>query len=240
MSTAQAAVEYRFLIRDFADVLDPGNPNDLQNIITDPLPNGAICYVNAKRACYVLNKHSTASANGADVYAPIAGPGRWYLLTASAGELPPVMAYNTDSNTPAFTCDGAFNQSSSNSFAATELQQQSRWTFTALGCVLTYNGPTIPMMATLTCSVSVTDGTPAQPILGFVSYNDDSGGTTAGGPEGKAIAVCGADGTNWVTLCSQRLVPAVAEGNTFRPKFLCAAGGGAGAIGSLQLVIRPI
>lgn len=240
MTVAQASPDLRFMIRDRAASGGGGDPLDLQNIITDNLPNGAVCYVNQQRAAYVLDKYSDASADLSSVFAPIAGPGRWLLLTVAAGLVPPVMAYNTSSNTPAFACTGAYVQSSSSSFAAGELGSLERWALTASGCILTYTGPTVPMLATLTASVSVTDGTPAVPISAFVSLNDETPSVAAGGSDGQALVVCGVDGTNWVQLVSQRIFTAIPTGSTLRPKFAAGSGGAAGAIGSMQLVVRPL
>jgi hypothetical protein len=155
MTVAQSSPDLRFLIRDFADVSDPGNPLDIQNVNTAPLPNGSACYVNSKRALYVLDKYSDADADGSVIYAPIAGGGRWVLFGAGVGGAPAVMAYNTEGNTNTFVPDGTWVQPNSAAFAATELNELARWSFTAAGCILTWNGPTLPALAVLTVSLSI-------------------------------------------------------------------------------------
>jgi hypothetical protein len=240
MSTAQAAVEYRFMIRDFADILDPGNPNDLQNINTTPLPNGAICYVNAQRAAYVLDKFSDASANGASIFAPIAGPGRWVLLTASSGGAPAAMAYSTAGQNNTFTLDDAYHAPATAEFSLNEDQELERWSFTASGCVLTWNGPALPMLVLLSASVSLADGTPARDIHGFVSVNNEDGAAGQGGSQGIAIVNISTDGTQWSSLVSQRFVAAVSNGSTLRPKFAAPAGGTTGNIAALTLIALPL
>ena len=62
----------------------------LANVITNQLPDGAICVVNntgsgAIRNVYILNKESTAASAPPNIVQPIAGPGRWYLLVTGGG-----------------------------------------------------------------------------------------------------------------------------------------------------------
>lgn len=237
---AQAPPDYRYMIRAFADVLDPGNADDLQNINTSPLPNGALCYVISKRAAYVLDKFSDASADGAMVYAPSAGPGRWTLFSAAAGAAPPAMAYSTAGQNNTFVLDDAYNQPNTANFLLNEGNELARWDFTASGCILTWQGPTLPMLITLTAAVSVADGTPAQTVRGFVSLNNESPGAGQGGPEGIQLVVIQGDGTNWSILASQRFITAVSNGSTLRPKFSGSAGGTTGNIASLQLIAQPL
>ena len=56
-----------------------GFGNALENIITNELGDGARCYVQEVKSDYVLDKTSTAVADGFNIVAPIAGPGRWVL-----------------------------------------------------------------------------------------------------------------------------------------------------------------
>jgi hypothetical protein len=67
----------------------------LENLNTDVLGDGAICYVSngAGQGEWQLQKESTSAPNGTTVVAPIAGPGRWFLKlppgAASGGLVPP-------------------------------------------------------------------------------------------------------------------------------------------------------
>lgn len=240
MSTAQAAVEFRFMIRDVANLSAPGNPEDIQNINTAPLPNGAICYVNSQRSAYVLDKFSDAVADGASVWAPSAGPGRWLLLVTSSAGAPAVMAYSNGGQNNTFALDDAYHQPATNEFSANEGQESSRWGFTASGCILTWNGPALPMLVMLTASVSLSDGTPARNIHGFVSLNDEDSAVGQGGVQGVSIVAITADGSQWQTLESQRFITAVASGATLRPKFAAPAAGGGGNIAALTLIAVPL
>lgn len=54
-----------------------GSGDSLENIATETLDDGALCYVVASHLRFELHKDSTASPNGTTIIAPIAGPGRW-------------------------------------------------------------------------------------------------------------------------------------------------------------------
>jgi hypothetical protein len=71
-----AATAYR-QISPRARALGFGDPGALQNVITDPLPDGAECYVTSIRATFRLDKGSAAAAQGEYVIPPVGGPGRW-------------------------------------------------------------------------------------------------------------------------------------------------------------------
>ena len=63
----------------------------LENINTFELGTGARCYVEEVFTDYVLDKSSSAAADGVNVVAPIAGPGRWLITTEAPGV--PVLVY---------------------------------------------------------------------------------------------------------------------------------------------------
>jgi hypothetical protein len=54
-----------------------GADDALENIVTDILPDGALCWVTEAEAPYRLHKTSTVAANGTTIIEPSAGPGRW-------------------------------------------------------------------------------------------------------------------------------------------------------------------
>jgi hypothetical protein len=67
-----------------AVLLGLGNPNSLQNILVDQLPDGAICYVLDQGRPHVLRKFSTAAVSSPAVIATARGasvPGRWIGFT---------------------------------------------------------------------------------------------------------------------------------------------------------------
>lgn len=237
MGTAQSAVDYRNMIRDVADVLVPGNPNDIQNIITDPLPNGAKCYVVSRRATYVLNKFSTLAANGIEILAPIAGPGRWFLEGVVTGEVPVAELYSTNPNT--FVTDGVLNQPATALFSVEKGANLAAWTLTASGGILTYNGPDTPAWAIMTASVNVANADALRAILGFISHNNDNPGFAVGTTIAGVVEVVQTVADEIVMLVAQRRIPALQTGNTIRPKFGSSAPAVSGSILSLQLTVRP-
>lgn len=64
-----------------ATVLGAGD--SLENYITDPLPDGSVCWVTAAAALFRLHLDSAATADGINIVDPIHGPGQW--LKESAG-----------------------------------------------------------------------------------------------------------------------------------------------------------
>jgi hypothetical protein len=87
MTDRLAATALR-LLAPRARALGPGDHDALENVITNELPNGALCWVIDTFTLYRLDKASTfvlpVSVDPATVITPIAGPGRWFPL---AGEL---------------------------------------------------------------------------------------------------------------------------------------------------------
>lgn len=67
--------------------LTSGNPSfQLQNVITFPLADGCLCWVEAEQDDFRFLRTST-SAPGPDVVEPIAGPGRWHRVTGGGVEV---------------------------------------------------------------------------------------------------------------------------------------------------------
>lgn len=238
MSSSQAAVEFRFMLRDKADSLAPGDPEDLQNIDTGNLPNGSHCYVTSRKSLYVFNKFSTLTANGVDVFAPNCNVGRWYLMTSSVTGCPPVELYSSNPND--FAADAAMHQPSTALFAYQETGNLGVWNLTASGGVLTYLGPDCPAIATLTASVSVDDAAALRSILGFISHNDDDPGFVVGTTVAGVVQVVQTVADQVQMLVAQRFIPALQSGNTIRSKFGTSAAATGGNILSLQLIVRPL
>jgi hypothetical protein len=61
-----------------------GDGDSLQNVITDELPNGALCWVNSTEGLYRLDKLSIDAAVVGVVIIPLSGPGRWILLASGS------------------------------------------------------------------------------------------------------------------------------------------------------------
>jgi hypothetical protein len=81
MTDRLASVDTR-LLGPRASVLGFDDGDSLQNIITNELPNGSLCYVIQNQSLYVLHKDSTDAPNGTKIVQPLAGPGRWVLLVS--------------------------------------------------------------------------------------------------------------------------------------------------------------
>jgi len=82
MTDRLAATALR-LLAPRANALGFDDHDSLQNVITDELPNGALCWVNKNETLYVLKKTSTAAPIGDAIIAPLAGPGRWFALVGA-------------------------------------------------------------------------------------------------------------------------------------------------------------
>lgn len=61
-----------------------GDGDSLQNIITNPLNDGCLCYVVVEKAYYLLDRRSTAAPVAGFIVQPLAGPGRWILVFAGS------------------------------------------------------------------------------------------------------------------------------------------------------------
>jgi hypothetical protein len=235
MMGAQSAVSYRFMIRE--SVGSPGQSNDLANIVTNPLPDGAHCFVTENRSLYVFAKFSDVAPFANVVVAPNAGGGRWFLVnTTSAGVA--AFAFSTQGVSNSFPASGLMAQSTTADFAASIT---GLWTFTASGCVLTYQGPTVRATARLVAGFTP-NADPVSAYLG-ISHNDDLTGDAVAGVQG------GAQGVNFFTQStgeagdfqigsSQRLIDTLAAGDTVKPVFGQASGEATGAIASLQLIVE--
>jgi len=232
MSGARSSIYYRPLIRD--SVGDPGNGEDIANINTAPLPDGCECYVTENRSTYRLAKFSTRTPSGATVIAPIAGGGRWFLVSSPSSEVQAFL-YSTLGMQNTFAQSGDWVQATTAEFAATV---GAAWTFGASGALLTYNGPAVRALATLTAVLS-RSSSPASIYMG-ISVNLDLAGAlagTQGGPTG-AIFVQEPVGDVAIQAASQRLID-LAPGDVIQPRFGIPAGDpDSGVIYTLQLSVQ--
>jgi hypothetical protein len=79
MTERLGAVAYRHLAAR-AVLNGTGDGDSLENIITNPLNDGCLCYVVAEKAYYLLDKQSTAAPVPGFIVQPLGGPGRWILV----------------------------------------------------------------------------------------------------------------------------------------------------------------
>jgi len=127
-----------------AVLLGTGDGDSLQNINTNKLNDGAICYVVELAAYYQLDKASTSTPVGNVIVAPVAGPGRWFYFGSNAdSELfavvrltTPVTSANLTQNTWVNTPAGAGGT------YLLETPDAGLWTLDTATGLLTYNGRT--------------------------------------------------------------------------------------------------
>lgn len=77
--TDRLATQGAFALAPRRSLSPAGDGDALANINTQPLADGASCYVIASRALFRLNKSSVTPPDGINVIQPIAGPGRWLI-----------------------------------------------------------------------------------------------------------------------------------------------------------------
>jgi hypothetical protein len=232
MSESRSAVAYRPLIR--ASVGSPGNGEDIANINTAPLPDGAECYVTENRSMYRLAKFSTLVASGTTIIAPNAGGGRWLLVGTVGGALS-AFVYSSLGLSNDFFSDGLWVQATTANFAA---DVSPLWTFGASGCLLTYTGPAARELARLTAVVSRTDAPSS--IYAGISLNNDVTGALAGsqgGPTGK-VFVQESVADIAIQVATQRVM-ALTPGSLVQPRFGMPSGSlDTGVIYTLQLTVE--
>lgn len=212
-SEAQSAVALRCLIR--ASVGSPGNAEDIANLNTANLPDGAQCFVTENRVLYRFRKFSTLAASGTVVIAPIAGGGRWVQEGAPSGA---VMAFVAGTNTNTTNSSESSDWLPLNSIETALQAGAAGWNFNPGSAILTLTGPGGRYLCTLSATVSPTEG---NTVNGIVSLNDDFIAAEAGFEEGEEFMAIGANfdaGQQSVIISAQRLVTLV-TGDNLRPKF---------------------
>jgi len=212
MSRDESSTPLRILIR--ATVTVPSSGDDIANIVTDPIPDGAQCFVIENRTLYRFRKFSTQAAASTSVIAPNAGGGRWVREGMTAG-LEPAMAVALDAtNTVDSTSTTNWLEPATAQFVKV-FGSAGIWTFTAAGAIFTYNGPPGFYLARLTASVSF--GVSAF-IRGVVSFNNDLVAAETGIPEGAQVTELNDGGTETAVITAERVV-SLDPTDTLRPKF---------------------
>jgi len=228
---AQSASALRFLLR--SSVGTPGNGDDIANINTANLPDGSHCYVTENRSLYVFAKRSTLLASDT-VIVPIAGGGRWLLVSTTAGAFG-AFVYSTVGSVNNFDATGNWAPANTANFAAAIT---GLWNFSAAGALLTYNGPTTPAIVRLTATIG---GTPAPASMyAGVSYNGDISGALAGshgGATGATFVEQDVGGSS-LSIASQRVIPVLSAGDSLLPVYGGPADEADGTIFVMQLTIQ--
>ena len=235
MTVARAAVGYRLQIRE--TVGTPASGEDIQNINTLPLPDGAQCFVNLNRGLYQLDKGSTLAASGWEVVVPIAGPGRWILQSGPGLQLFAALNSSQGLNN-SFTVDGDWSALSTSNFVVSQFG--SYWALTAAGGILTYSGPPAPAKLQLMASVAVNGGTPPYSNYAGIRVNGQLTGSLAGAQGGVLGANFVQADTDDIAqaIMSQRFLSELLPGDTVQPVFgSTATGEPTGVLYSMQLLI---
>lgn len=176
MNEDKAAVALRLSIRATIGAT-PGEDGSLRNIITDIFPNGALCFVDENRALYNLDKASTATPDNVSVVQPIAGPGRWLLLSQGAGATSFVEIVGTAENGVTTSGSANFLAVDDTNFDWQPTGAPAGWALTVAGGVITYNGTeTVRARVTFTGSVFISAESGGT-VWGAVSHNGDLIGT---------------------------------------------------------------
>jgi len=218
MSRDESAIDLRILIR--GTVTAPASGDDLGNIVTSELPDGAQCFVIENRTLYRFRKFSSLAASGTSVIAPNAGGGRWVKEGSVAGALA-AFAAATDTNTTNASESGDWLAPQTGNFA---LQAGAgAWTFNPASCILTHTGPGGNYLCDVRASVLPAEGEAVQVV---VSLNDDVSGGAFGFAEGAERSEIGANfdgGQQSVIVSAERFVT-LATGDNLRPKFTYSDG----------------
>jgi hypothetical protein len=152
MTDRVAATALR-LLAPRARALGPDDHDSLENIITNELPDGSLCWVINTHALYVLDKSLTTAPNDSLIIQPLAGPGRWVLLVGSqfnpfqiASIFDAVVFLNTPPN---FTPTAAAGQNvwsallpgGAGTFVFSPAPPPTLWSLDSSTGILTYHGP---------------------------------------------------------------------------------------------------
>jgi len=212
----ESSVALRILIRATAD--DPGSGDDLANLVTNELPDGAECFVIAERSVFRYRRYSSIAAVAGAVIAPNGGGGRWVREGTAAGALG-AFAASTNLNTAPGNLSSDWQPSLTDSYA---LQAGlGAFTFTAAGCVLQHTSPGGRYLCTVIATVTLAVGETAQ--IG-ISHNNDLVGTAAGFAEGiNFTETVEGTGSQTLIMSSQRLIT-LSPSDTIRPKYRYSGG----------------
>lgn len=214
---AQSAVALRCLIRETASS-SPGTGEDMQNINTRNLPDGAQCFVTSTRRLYRFRKFATIAAVENVVIVPSSGGGRWVLEGPTAGAAPLFIAATDENGTDA---SASANWLAPNTSAFAQQAGAGLWTLTPLGCLLTYHGPEASYFVRLFATVTFPSPNTVNCV---VDHNGDITGADAGFAEGEEFLESElADSTQSYIVSSERLVT-IAPGETMQPKFRFSGG----------------
>ena len=176
MNEDKAAVALRLSIRAIVGT-NPGDDGSLRNINTTIFPDGALCFVLANRALYNLDKESTATPDNSTVVLPSVGPGRWVLLSQSAGATSFVEIVGTAVNDVTTSGTANFVAIDDTNFDWQPTGAPAGWALTVAGGLITYNGTeTVRARVTFTGSVFISAESGGT-VWGAVAHNGDLIGT---------------------------------------------------------------
>jgi len=211
MSRDESSPALRLLIR--GSVGTPGSGDDIANIVSSELPDGAQCFVISNRTLYRFRKFSTIAASGTVVIAPNAGGGRWVQEGPPAGALGLFVAATADNTIDSSGGSGEWLPSNSVNYAMQV--GAGAWTFNPGSCIATYNGPAARYLCDLQVTITLQE---AEAVNLAVALNDDLTGSEAGFAEGEQFEDFTPTGAKTLIISAQRQV-LLAPGDNIRPKF---------------------
>ena len=237
MNEDKAAVAFRNMIRATLGLTTPGLSDSLRNINTDPLPDGATCYVIENQTVYRLRKSLTTAASGTSVIAPAAGPGRWVRASVDeVGGAEPFFMYTTGATVfPAV--DTNWTEPNNSTFTLVEGEVGNSWTLGTLA-QLTYNGPTgVRYMLQLDATLNSTDGA-GESITAGISVNADLAGAVSGGPQGAGEVFANVATGVFGRITVERMVT-LATGDVIQPR-IKSSGAATVTGGSITMTGRTV
>jgi hypothetical protein len=235
MSRDESSTALRILIRGTAGT--PGSGDDIANIVTNELPDGAQCFVTGNRTLYRFRKFSSVAVSGEVIIAPIAGGGRWVQEGLPSGAVAAFVTATTTLNTTDASASSDWLPIATLDFALQSGAAPS-WDLNSVGAILTLRRPAGRYLCDLRATVEPAEGSRVDAV---VSLNNDVVGTATALTEGQEFVGLGANfdaGQQAVILSAQRLVTLV-TGDTLQPKFRYSAGADL-AILLLTLSVIPV
>lgn len=227
------------LLSPVSSVLGPADPDSLQNIVTDELPDGSLCVVTGV-GLYLLDKQSQETPIGTAVVQPVSGPGLWIFVLASD---PIITVQSAHSQLSAGSSGSAVVTSGGQGvwtvFPTTNYDgdfDATKWSFDFTTGVLTYLGPNAQFEITAYLSAAPSSANVAQIGLDIAVNEDLVGGNTRTAHTMEVLT--GAATTDVVSLSTSRVANVFTNQTVRAVAWNAAAARDITAL-SLQLVVRP-
>jgi len=238
MTERLGAVAYRHLAAR-AVLTGFGDGDSLQNIVTDPLNDGCLCFVTEFSSYYIFIKGSVQTPVGFVVIQPLSGPGRWHFLIGpqETENSAAVSLFTTPQSLGPTVADTWINPPAPGGgiYALQSFGPDLFILDTATG-ILTYNGPASNFEVTVNASVANTAA--AAVSIEVVADLGDLVTTTTDeffASRGITPAVMDAE----IALSSSKIL-AVDTGDKIRPIFRTIGVGATISIERLSWIVTPV